>query len=364
MADKKSGKRAATQASIAAEAGVSVSTVSLAFKGHPSISEATRERVLKIAEKQGYRQDAQLSRLMSYLRTASRERRRPVIAYINQFERPHLYKSVGAAACTWRGLVERSTQLGYKIEEFWMRDSGMSWKRLRGILRARGIEALIFDTIIDRDVDFDLGGFVGVMLNQTRMGQPIHIVGCNVPLTTYRVLHQLREAGLRRIGFVQHRTQDTRRFGYPQAFSAFNQEIPAADRLPALLMNDPVVPDARSLSRYIAQSRPDLILSGYVNLGEVMGKACAKVSHTPLWASCDFQPSAPEIAGIDLKRSMVAHTAVDILDAHLRRNEYGVPAFQKTLLLRGGWMAGESCPIEVVDHIIETRLSDDACAVY
>ncbi len=53
---------------IAAEAGLSPSTVSLALRNSPKIPAATKRRIQKIAKRLGYRPDGKLTELMSHLR--------------------------------------------------------------------------------------------------------------------------------------------------------------------------------------------------------------------------------------------------------------------------------------------------------
>ena len=59
-------KRRVTLLDIAKEAGVHVTTVSLALKCHPRIPGETQERVRRIADELGYRPDPMLSSLVAY----------------------------------------------------------------------------------------------------------------------------------------------------------------------------------------------------------------------------------------------------------------------------------------------------------
>jgi len=57
-----------TQADIARRAKVTQTTVSLAMRRHPSISQATRERIASLAKKMGYVPDPMLASLVAYRR--------------------------------------------------------------------------------------------------------------------------------------------------------------------------------------------------------------------------------------------------------------------------------------------------------
>ena len=58
-----------TLRSLAAEAGVSAMTMSLALRGSPGVSVTTRRRLRRLAESRGYRPDPHVARLMHHLRT-------------------------------------------------------------------------------------------------------------------------------------------------------------------------------------------------------------------------------------------------------------------------------------------------------
>src|SRR5580692_4026836 len=57
---------------IAELAGVSAMTVSKALRNSPKIARRTRERILKIAGRVGYRPDPELTKLMNHLRSRTK----------------------------------------------------------------------------------------------------------------------------------------------------------------------------------------------------------------------------------------------------------------------------------------------------
>ena len=72
---------------IAAAAGVSVMTVSLALRGNPRISIATRDRIKRLADELGYHPDPELSRLMNHLRTSRTARGKIGVALVDFYPR-------------------------------------------------------------------------------------------------------------------------------------------------------------------------------------------------------------------------------------------------------------------------------------
>ncbi|HRE80630.1 MAG TPA: helix-turn-helix domain-containing protein, partial [Opitutaceae bacterium] len=58
--------RRVTQLDVARKARVHRATVSMAFRNHPNIPAATRQRILQIAERMGYVPDPMLAALAAY----------------------------------------------------------------------------------------------------------------------------------------------------------------------------------------------------------------------------------------------------------------------------------------------------------
>src|SRR4051812_23519562 len=73
---------------IAKKAKVSIMTVSLALRNSPRVSQQTRTRIRRIADRLGYRADPQIAAMMGYLRTRRTTKDQPVLALINAREAP------------------------------------------------------------------------------------------------------------------------------------------------------------------------------------------------------------------------------------------------------------------------------------
>src|SRR5688500_14127368 len=73
---------ATTLKDVAAAAGMSVSGVSYALRGHPSIPVGTVERVRAIAAKLGYRADLRIASVMAHIRRQRLPRNREMLAFV------------------------------------------------------------------------------------------------------------------------------------------------------------------------------------------------------------------------------------------------------------------------------------------
>jgi len=128
---------------IAKEAGLSQAAVSMALRNHPSIPLATRDRIKEIADRLGYRANALVSALMSQLQTGRDERQISRIAIIDAWPIDVGWKHYALFASQAAGMKARAHALGYRLEEFRLKESEMSPKRLSRILMARGIVGVI-----------------------------------------------------------------------------------------------------------------------------------------------------------------------------------------------------------------------------
>ena len=152
---------------VANKAGVSKATASRALQNHPRQSKATCKRVQEAAKELGYIKHPLVSALMTEIR-----RKRPstlnttlalVHGYHMEFEPPpsliHLRK----------GAIEAAEANGYKLEEFFLWEPGMTPQRLISILASRGIYGVIFEQIILKQVQevrlpIDLSNFAAVAI--------------------------------------------------------------------------------------------------------------------------------------------------------------------------------------------------------
>lgn len=136
-------KKSTTLKDIADKAGVATMTVSRALRNSPKVSEKRRLEIQRIAKELGYRPDPQISKLMSMLRSAKSQREETVIAYLNTMPNKGDHLNNIHQKTFFLGAQRRADALGYSLQEFWVNEEEMSLERLRNILLARGIEAIL-----------------------------------------------------------------------------------------------------------------------------------------------------------------------------------------------------------------------------
>ncbi|TVP78045.1 MAG: LacI family transcriptional regulator, partial [Puniceicoccaceae bacterium] len=195
---------------IAAIAKVTPTTVSLALRDHPRISEATRQRVREVAAQLGYRRDANLAHLMRHLRIPAHRKEYPVLALVSDLDRrmdadPH-------PNSTWKGFSGRAEALGYSPQEFPIKLDGLSAPRLQSILEARGIGGVIFAAL--RSPEFvkgmDLSRFACAAIGNALRDPMLHRATSDKFSNTVLLCEHLWASGYRRIGLVIPKSQEIR----------------------------------------------------------------------------------------------------------------------------------------------------------
>ncbi len=130
MKDRKS----VTMKQIAAEAGVTQATVSLALNKSPLISEETRTKVNEIAARLGYRRNPYISALVTSRRKASGKRtssRKPVLAFCtNSDESETGERFTSFLPVVVDSAAHRASEKGYRLDRFGLSAEGMSGRRL------------------------------------------------------------------------------------------------------------------------------------------------------------------------------------------------------------------------------------------
>src|SRR4051812_35088032 len=168
----------ATLQDVADRAGVHRSTVSLALRDHPRISEPVRRRVQAIAKRLDYRINPLVSALMQ-VRRSSRIEKHLTLAYVTTYPtrygwgppHPHPPHFFSRAA-------ERAKDMGYKLEDFWLAEPGMTPRRLADILTTRRIHGLLVGRLPPGQyaVDFPWDRFSCVALGMTLRDPELHHV--------------------------------------------------------------------------------------------------------------------------------------------------------------------------------------------
>lgn len=328
---------------IATHAGASHTTVSLALRDDPRITEATRRRIQQAARKLGYRPDAVVSSLMARLRTL---RVRPVqatLGFVTAWPERKVWRESWNHRRFLAGVQRRAQELGYALDEFWLTEPGMSGTRMSEILRARGIQGLVLMSLPDMGGHLDLvwDQFAFVTKGLTVAHPSTHRVISSHYEDMKLVLRELDRRGYRRIGLVLGERMNVRvDRAWEAAFLLHQQDIPGPDRLPALVA--PVAASEALFWRWWADYRPEVILFCELPVPQWLEKRRLRSPHDVGLVHLDWSRNVSPLAGLDSNPDEMGAAATDLLVGQIEANELGVPKREKIVAVRGRWVNGSS----------------------
>ena len=343
--------RVITIKDIAAKAGVSVATVSLALRGSTKIRPVTAARVRQVAEELHYTPNPLVSALMARIRESTPSREQVAIGaiYIGEDERRE-NNSLFLAAI-FAGAQERAESLGFRLAMFRSLEKGLNEKRLRDILVNRGIHGLIILPSSDfgMKLDLDWSRFAAVAIGYSLADPPLNRVCPDQFQELSEAFTQLRRRGYRRIGLYLDIDTDLRvRHKWAALLEWENSRIAARDRVPLGL-----VPEISrdSFLGWFRRARPEVILSPRQTVVDWLAEEGLELPRDVGFGHLNWTERVAPCSGIDQRSHLLGAAAVEAVVAQLHRNERGLPAVARTVSIEGAWVDGPTTrALSVGDH--------------
>ncbi len=329
---------------IAARAGVSHATVSLALRGSPRLAAATRERVRAVAEEMGWRPNPAVAAWMAHRRSISPVEGREGIVFLNSWPDPEEWRSSPWMTRYVEGARERAAELGYGFDEIHCTEMAAGSRRLQKVLEARGIRGVIVGSLHEtsREPDLDWSRIAAVGQSYT-----FSALGISRSLNNYfqsmrTAMIELRALGYRRIGYARSPELEERTsHANASAYLGCEALLPPAERVEFL---DWTRPDAGVLKAWLERERPDALLSHDVYLEEILAGIGVRVPDDLGLAVLCLHPGwGPEgLAGIDQRLERCGRMAIELLASRLAQNELGLPDVPVLALTAGMWVPGRT----------------------
>ena len=328
---------------VAVLAGVHHTTVSLALRNHRSIPETTRARIRAAAEKLHYRADPVLASLMSYRRGVQPQQRQPVVAWVTNFPLRAQWRRTRVFVEFYEAAAERAEQLGYRLEEFWLREGGMSAARVNQILRTRNITAVMLAPQPAAETELeDLGwrDMSAVTLGYSLVRPRLHLVSNHQFASMIQLMQCLQALGYRRIGLALPSGLDRRvHHGWLGGYLAEQHSLPAASRLAPWVFAEF---SSSQLRTWLKRARPDVVISPTERVWNEMPRLGYRVpddigmAHPSVSALHDGRSGIDEISGA------IGAAAMDLLSGLWQRNQRGIPEDPHRVLIEGHWVRGST----------------------
>jgi len=330
-----------TLRSLAAEAGVSAMTVSLALRNSHKITAATRQRIQRLAAARDYRPDPAITRLMQHLRQRAPARSPTNIIGLMQSWPPYQRSYLGRLCC---GLEARAASLGFAFTTLNL-DDNRSGAQLQRLLLSRGVEGLVIlplRRLTNLSQLLNWSAFSTVSITSAVIAPQFHSVMPNHYDNMIAVCRALTHVGCRRIGLaitsdwnvrLRHRWAGAimwqNCFGGTQAVSPLITQEAGQDL------------DAGAFTDWLKREKPDAVVTDSVNQATITaGLAHLARRQRPKMITMNW-PDSTSDAGLDQRPDQLGSAAIDVLAGLLTRGEKGIPANPGSIMIDGRWVNGK-----------------------
>ncbi len=244
---------------IARAAQVHTSTVSLALRGSPRISTATRERVVAVARSLGYRPNPLVTALMQSRRSHSRPQPVLTAAYLSFEALSPVLRREPIYPEFERGARDEAARHGLSLEKFKV-TADMPPARIDQILRARGTMGVVVAPLPPEQsaLELDWQNLAAVAIGPTLHTPLLHQVMSNHYANMGLLLDACLAWGYRRPGLILHTPSDQRIGGQWEAcFLRQQAENSALEHVPLHKYSQL---DPKAMLRWIHRHTPDILL--------------------------------------------------------------------------------------------------------
>lgn len=322
---------------VAARLGISGPAVSMALRNHPRISEATRKRVLAVAEEMGYRPDPEVAKLMHHLRQRRKPGFRSMLVALTDIpeeeRRPYLRQMI-------KGAQQRAEQLGYGLTVMSVAFTPTRDRNLQRILRARGVEGLLLlpmRQVVPLTNWLDWSQFSVIAATRSVPAPIFHRVIPHHFGNTVEMCEQLERVGYRRIGLVSSRGFDA--YTSPGlAAGVVWQHIQGRAEQVRPLLHDGETPTG--VTEWYRREKPDAIITrGVVDAAVIVSELKLRFPGRVGLAVTNLEGSR-SFAGMEVHALDLGVAAIDQLHARVQTRQSGIPLLTAETMIRGTWRAG------------------------
>ncbi len=336
-------------ADVAKVAGVHTTTVSLSLRNHPSIPPTTRERIKNIATQMGYRPDPAISALMARRRSGHKSTVSTPLAYLTNRETEYGWRESPAHLEFYEGAKRRADELGYRLNHFWIGESGLTGRRLAEILSTRGIPGVIIashEEETDFYEEFDWNAFSAVKIDHFPTNPMLHLVTNDQSAIIRLGMRRLMELGYQRIGFFMPSWWDNCvQQAWSAGFLASQRKFCQKNQIPILEFEAPGfdIP-SKVFQEWYQKYHPDALLTYHKFLEPLVEKLKLRIPEDVAFADIFLLDTSGQTAGIRQNCQRVGEVAVEQVVGQIMQNVRGLPDYPTVTMVEGTWHYGHSLP--------------------
>lgn len=315
-------------------------TVSLALRNDLRLPFSTRKRIHAVAEKLGYRPHPLARMFMRNLRSGHHQSFVPTLAYVTAFPTRHGWKSHHAFQAFFEAARDRADRLGYKLEEFWLREPHMTGAKLSRILHTRSIPGVIVAPLPTAmgHIQLEWSRFAAAAIGYTLRQPLVPRVAPNHYETMLLGLRTLKRHGYERIGLILRRDTDSRiNHLWRAAMLVFQHRLKSSCRVPILLGE---TWNSKQFLKWNTRFHPDVVIATRCVVRNWLEDAGYRVGREIGYLHLEWSEEGKNSATLDLNLHAVGAAAVNLVVQQLEQNERGIPATAPLVLAQGRWVDG------------------------
>jgi DNA-binding LacI/PurR family transcriptional regulator len=330
----------ASTTEVARVAGVSRATVSRVLNGTSPVKPATKLKVEAAVKAVGYRRNPMVQALMSQVR----HKRVQLISNIAWLEIVSECGHSPSVQLLRNAARVRAESLGYGFDVIYQQEGQYTLGRLNGILDARGVRGVVLAPVVDSEfgIIFPWDRYAVGTIGRSVAQPGLSYVMMHFQHAMQSVLHEVNARGYSRVAYLVTRSGDLRTEHLPlMAFYYYNAQCSSESRIEPLWCEDL---SQEEFMDWYALHRPDIIISNYSENLNFLRKCGLKVPEQVAYVSLSSRSELPAVSGIRVPVTAMAAAAVDLVAAQIQRNEIGLPASAKAILIEGDWWEGSTLP--------------------
>jgi LacI family transcriptional regulator len=302
-----------------------------------------RERIQSIAKELGYAPDARIISWMAKMQQAKSKDLLPIAWLNTHTHEEDAWRKHSYLTPFLYGARERCHSLGYRIEEFWLRQPNLTMHRLSQILYQRGIEGVII-TYPANHVRLKWEYLASVALGGALLAPRLHCVTTDYYFNMKMALKVLRRYGYRRVGLFlskeglrfSHRLDETIAY-------YFVATTPARDRVPTHTYSSPDEEVIRKeFIDWIRRYRPEVVICANNNVVRWIEATGLRVPKDIGVVHLSLDDDVLDWAGIHSHKRTMGEAAAEWVISMIHTHRFGVPDSAMTMLVRGTWQTGKT----------------------
>lgn len=319
-------------------------TVSLALRNQPNVGTELRGKILAIAERLGYQPDARVAAWLNTVRAAKARSAIP-LAWLTTDTEKDIWHTYAYNSPYFVGAQESCRRLGYTLDELWLREPGMTMRRMSQILYHRGIRGIIVSPPVNHHlghVNLNWSHFAAASFERGILAPRLHRVSSDYFYNLTLALKRLRRSGYQKIGLCLPQ-QINRRTNHACLawLSYFHSQISRPERVPAFVHAHRSIA-GKEFYRWMSRYRPDAVVCQHSGMISWIKEAGFAVPDEVGVVHLTMEDDCTDWAGIWGNRREVGAATAELVISLIENNQFGLPAIPRDTLVPGFWKNGRT----------------------